>query len=136
MLLQFLPGTFFPTLTSIATLCYVNNQSWLLRTLGSGYEGLGISNFSLDWSTIGYNGPLFTPWHAQLNWFAGIMGAVWVAMPIMLAINFWSVRLCVSADLKICGVADQMVVETGMQESFPRQRRLTCTTQRSSRSTS
>ena len=62
-----------------------------MRTLGSGYEGLGILNFSLDWSTIGYNGPLFTPWFAQLNWFAGIMGMVWVIMPIMLAINFWQV---------------------------------------------
>jgi len=86
---QFLPGTFFPTLTSIATLCYINNSSWLMRTLGSGYEGLGVLNFSLDWSTIGFNGPLFTPWFAQLNWFAGIMGMVWVVMPFVLAINFW-----------------------------------------------
>lgn len=86
---QFLPSVFFPTLTSIATLCYINNNSWLLRTLGSGYNGLGMFNFSLDWSTIGSNGPLYTPWWAQLNYFAGLMGMVWVVVPVLLATNFW-----------------------------------------------
>lgn len=86
---QFLPGTIFPTLTSIATLCYMNNDSWVLRTLGSGYEGLGVFNFSLDWSTIGLIGPLFTPWFAQLNWFAGVIGMMWIIMPLVLVFNFW-----------------------------------------------
>ncbi|KAJ9103316.1 hypothetical protein QFC20_004793 [Naganishia adeliensis] len=88
----FLPSVFFPTLTSIATLCYINNNSWLLRTLGSGYNGLGMFNFSLDWSTIGSNGPLYTPWWAQLNYFAGLMGMVWVVVPVLLATNFWNAR--------------------------------------------
>ncbi|KAI5450685.1 hypothetical protein NCC49_002941 [Naganishia albida] len=89
---QFLPSVFFPTLTSIATLCYINNNSWLLRTLGSGYNGLGMFNFSLDWSTIGSNGPLYTPWWAQLNYFAGLMGMIWIAVPLLLATNFWHAR--------------------------------------------
>ncbi|KAJ9099235.1 hypothetical protein QFC21_004115 [Naganishia friedmannii] len=85
-------GVFFPTLTSIATLCYLNNNSWLLRTLGSGYSGLGMFNFSLDWSTIGSNGPLYTPWWAQLNYFAGLIGMIWVVVPLLLATNFWQAR--------------------------------------------
>ncbi|KAJ9116430.1 hypothetical protein QFC22_004872 [Naganishia vaughanmartiniae] len=89
---QFFPSVFFPTLTSIATLCYVNNNSWLLRTLGSGYNGLGMFNFSLDWSTIGSNGPLYTPWWAQLNYFAGLIGMIWIVVPLLLATNFWQAR--------------------------------------------
>lgn len=46
-------------------------------------------NFSLDWATIGYSGPLFTPWVAQINWFAGIIGMVWILTPLMLLTNYW-----------------------------------------------
>lgn len=42
---QFVPSVIFPTLTSIAVLCLVNNQSHVLRTLGSGYNGFGILDF-------------------------------------------------------------------------------------------
>lgn len=42
---QFIPSVIFPTLTSIAVLCLVNNQSHILRTLGSGYNGFGILDF-------------------------------------------------------------------------------------------
>jgi hypothetical protein len=60
-----------------------------MRTLGSGYNGLGMFNFSLDWSTVGSNGPLYTPWWAQLNYFAGLMGMIWIGVPLLLATNFW-----------------------------------------------
>lgn len=73
---QFLPSVIFPTLTSIATLCIIDNSSWVMRTLGSGYDGFGYLNFvslawnerkktpsssflpaqSLDWSVIGGTG--------------------------------------------------------------------------------
>lgn len=100
---QFLPFLIFPTLTSIAVLCLANNGSWWMRTLGSGYKGLGMLNFSLDWSSIGSSGPLFTPYWALGNYFGGLIGMCWVVslrspenfqaykqvMPILLACNFW-----------------------------------------------
>lgn len=69
---QFLPAVVFPTLTSIAVLCLINNQSLLMRTLGSGYDGLGFLDFSLDWSVIGGTGALYTPFFAQACYFAGL----------------------------------------------------------------
>lgn len=42
---QFVPAVVFPTLTSIATLCLVDNESSVLRILGSGYDGFGLLNF-------------------------------------------------------------------------------------------
>lgn len=69
---QFLPAVVFPTLTSIAVLCLFNNQSLLLRTLGSGYDGFGFLDFSLDWSVIGGTGALYTPFFAQACYFLGL----------------------------------------------------------------
>lgn len=88
-LYQFLPFLFFPTLTSFSVLCLVNNQSWWLRTLGGAYEGLGMLNFSFDWSSIGTSGPLSTPYWALGNYFGGLMGVVWGLAPLMLFFNFW-----------------------------------------------
>jgi hypothetical protein len=88
---QFLPTVFFTTLTSIATLCLIDNQSWVLRTLGSGYNGCGWFNFSLDWSAIGTSAPLYTPFWAILNYFGGLCGMMWVIVPMMLLTNFWFV---------------------------------------------
>ena len=50
---QFLPALFAPGLTSIATLCILNNSSSTMRVLGSAYSGFGIFDISLDWSVIG-----------------------------------------------------------------------------------
>lgn len=77
-LYQFLPFLFFPTLTSIAVLCLINNQSWWMRTLGGAYQGLGMLDFSFDWSSVGSSGPLFTPYWALGNWFGGLVGMIWV----------------------------------------------------------
>lgn len=59
---QFLPSLIAPTLSSMALLCWINNQSSGMRVLSSGYKGFGLLNFSLDWNAIGASGPLFTPW--------------------------------------------------------------------------
>jgi len=75
---QFLPFLLFPTLTSIATLCLIDNRSWWMRTLGSGYNGLGVLNLSFDWSSIGSSGPLYTPYWALGNYFGGLIGMCWV----------------------------------------------------------
>jgi hypothetical protein len=75
---QFFPMLLFPTLTSIATLCLINNQSWWMRTMGSGYNGAGMFNFSLDWSSIGASGPLYTPYWALGNYFGGLIAICWI----------------------------------------------------------
>ncbi|WWC98020.1 OPT family small oligopeptide transporter [Kwoniella sp. B9012] len=89
---QFLPFLLFPTLTSVSVLCLMNNESWWMRTLGSGYSGLGVANWSFDWSSIGSSGPLYTPYWALGNYFGGLAGMIWVIMPLILITNFWSAR--------------------------------------------
>lgn len=75
---QFFPMLLFPTLTSVATLCLINNQSWWMRTLGSGYNGAGLWNFSFDWSSIGTSGPLYTPYWALGNYYGGLIVVCWI----------------------------------------------------------
>ena len=75
---QFFPMLLFPTLTSVATLCLLNNESWWMRTLGSGYNGAGMFNFSFDWSSIGTSNPLYTPYWALGNYFGGLIAVCWI----------------------------------------------------------
>lgn len=91
VLYQFLPTTLFPTLSSIAVLCYVH-RSRVTQILSSGYRGFGILNFSLDWNVVGASGPLFQPWWAALNFYAGIMGMMYVVMPLLYFFNFWEAK--------------------------------------------
>jgi hypothetical protein len=101
---QFFPMLLFPTLTSIATLCLLNNESWWMRTMGSGYNGAGMFNFSFDWSSVGTSGPLYTPFWALGNYYGGLMIVCWIVSscyiclvdpadhqiaPIMFLTNFW-----------------------------------------------
>nr|XP_019009874.1 OPT family small oligopeptide transporter [Kwoniella pini CBS 10737]OCF48655.1 OPT family small oligopeptide transporter [Kwoniella pini CBS 10737] len=92
MIYQFLPFLLFPTLTSVSILCLINNESWWMRTLGSGYTGLGVADWSFDWSSIGSSGPLYTPYWALGNYFGGLAGMMWIVMPLLLLTNFWSAR--------------------------------------------
>ncbi|GAA5958951.1 hypothetical protein JCM3765_000782 [Sporobolomyces pararoseus] len=89
---QFIPSVIFPTLTSIAVLCLINNQSWVMRTLGSGYNGFGLLDFSLDWSVIGGTGALYTPFFAQCSYFAGLAFNLWLVTPLLYFSNFWNAR--------------------------------------------
>ncbi|GAA5832438.1 hypothetical protein JCM11251_006454 [Rhodosporidiobolus azoricus] len=89
---QFFPAFIFPTLTSIAVLCIVNNQSWVMRTLGSGYDGFGYFNFSLDWSVIGGTGALYTPFFAQCSYFAGLAFNLWIVTPMLYFSNVWNAQ--------------------------------------------
>lgn len=89
-LYQFLPFLLFPTLTSLSVLCLLNNQSWWMRTLGSGYSGLGALNFSFDWSSIGSSGPLYTPYWALGNYFGGLIGMCWIVSQLCQQSGFLS----------------------------------------------
>ncbi|KAM0748072.1 OPT-domain-containing protein [Meredithblackwellia eburnea MCA 4105] len=89
---QFLPAVVFPTLTSIAVLCLVDNNNFFLRTLGSGYDGFGLLDFSLDWSVIGGTGALYTPFFAQASYFLGLAFNMWVVTPFLYFSDFWNAR--------------------------------------------
>ncbi|KAK8844104.1 OPT family small oligopeptide transporter [Kwoniella newhampshirensis] len=89
---QFLPFLLFTTLTSVSMFCLIDNRSWWLRTLGSAYSGLGIGDLSLDWSSVGSTGPLYTPYWALGNYFGGLVGMLWIIMPVLLMSDFWDAK--------------------------------------------
>ncbi|CEH13062.1 Sexual differentiation process protein ISP4 [Ceraceosorus bombacis] len=93
---QFIPALIMPTLTSVSLLCLFNNESRSMRILGSGMKGFGLLNFSLDWTAVGAAGPLYTPLWAALNYYAGIMGAMFVVMPCLYFLvgehGFWDAQ--------------------------------------------
>ncbi|TIA74608.1 hypothetical protein E3P91_00846 [Wallemia ichthyophaga] len=89
ILYQLLPSLFAPTLTSIAFLCYFSNN-WVMRALGSGYQGFGMLDFSLDWSALSSLGPLYTPPDALFNMCAGLVGMVWIVGPLIYFTDFWN----------------------------------------------
>ncbi|GAA6030608.1 hypothetical protein NBRC10512_007749 [Rhodotorula toruloides] len=89
---QFLPSVIFPGLSSIAILCILNNRSWIMRTLGSGYNGFGWFVGSLDWSVVGQVGPLYTPWFAQCSYLAGTAFNIWIVAPLLYFSNWWNAQ--------------------------------------------
>ena len=111
---QFLPLLLFPTLTSVSLLCLFDNRSWWMRTLGSAYTGLGMFDFSFDWSSVGASGPLFTPYWALGNYFGGLVGMVWVVSPLQKSPSVLKqcvgnadgtgIQFLVSRQIQICGL--------------------------------
>lgn len=90
---QFLPALMAPTLSSVALLCMIGQGNDTLRILGSGYKGLGLFNFSFDWTAAGTSGPLFQPWWAALNYYTGFALMMWIIMPLLyFGINFWDAQ--------------------------------------------
>ncbi|KAJ2317998.1 hypothetical protein IWW51_005218, partial [Coemansia sp. RSA 2702] len=60
----FVPNFLIPALSYIALLCYVAPNNVIANQLGDSYNGLGMLNFTLDWSTISSNmgSPIAYPW--------------------------------------------------------------------------
>jgi hypothetical protein len=59
-----LPGYAFPILTFFSWVCWAWPRNITAQQIGSGYHGLGVGAFTLDWAGISaYHGsPLVTPW--------------------------------------------------------------------------
>ncbi|CAJ0878046.1 21195_t:CDS:10 [Entrophospora sp. SA101] len=89
---QFLPQYMFTLLTSISVLCLIVPMNENIVRFGSGYRGLGFLTFSLDWNSIGQSGPLYTPWWAQINYFAGVLLSAWVITPLLWYYNVLDAR--------------------------------------------
>nr|CAG8445277.1 4059_t:CDS:10 [Entrophospora candida] len=89
---QFFPQYMFTLLTSISVLCLIVPMNENIVRFGSGYRGLGFLTFSLDWNSIGQSGPLYTPWWAQINYFAGVLLSAWVITPLLWYYNVLDAR--------------------------------------------
>lgn len=79
-----LPGYLFPILTFFSWVCWVWPHSITAQQIGSGYHGLGVGAFTLDWAGISaYHGsPLVTPWTSILNVGAGFIAFIYIIVPI------------------------------------------------------
>ncbi|GJZ65571.1 oligopeptide transporter 4-like protein [Tanacetum coccineum] len=86
-----LPGYFFQTLQSISWVCWAFPNSVTAHQLGSGFTGLGIGAFSLDWATTAsfLFSPLISPFFVIVNVFLGYILIMYLVIPI----SYWGLNL-------------------------------------------
>ncbi|KAJ9180811.1 hypothetical protein P3X46_009017 [Hevea brasiliensis] len=79
-----LPGYLLPILTFFSWVCWVWPHSITAQQIGSGYHGLGIGAFTIDWAGISaYHGsPLVTPWSSILNVGIGFIMFIYIIVPL------------------------------------------------------
>ncbi|KAJ2892508.1 hypothetical protein IWW38_003198 [Coemansia aciculifera] len=87
----FVPNFIAPALSYIAILCYILPNNVIAHQLSDAYNGLGMLNFTLDWSTISSNmgSPIAYPWVMACNLFAGFVIVMWIITPIGYYSNTW-----------------------------------------------
>lgn len=85
------PGYLFQTLQSISWVCWAFPKSVTAHQLGSGFSGLGIGAFSLDWATTAsfLFSPLISPFFAIVNVFLGYFMIMYMVMPI----SYWGLNV-------------------------------------------
>ncbi|CAA2987949.1 oligopeptide transporter 3 [Olea europaea subsp. europaea] len=78
------PGYLFPILTFFSWVCWAWPHSITAQQIGSGYHGLGVGAFTLDWAGIGaYHGsPLVTPFSSILNVGVGFIMFIYIIVPL------------------------------------------------------
>ncbi|KAF8967215.1 hypothetical protein BGZ52_011194, partial [Haplosporangium bisporale] len=84
-----LPGYIFPTIGTLAWICWINPDNIVLSQL-TGSDGLGIGTIALDWSAYSIVAPLVTPWFAQVNILIGFILVAWVMVPWAYYTDLWS----------------------------------------------
>ncbi|XP_058070625.1 oligopeptide transporter 3-like [Magnolia sinica] len=79
-----LPGYLFPILTFFSWVCWAWPRSITAQQIGSGYHGLGVGAFTLDWAGISaYHGsPLVTPWFSIVNVAVGFIMFIYIIIPL------------------------------------------------------
>ncbi|KAJ2887694.1 hypothetical protein FB639_001135 [Coemansia asiatica] len=81
----FVPGVIFPALGFLSILCFIAPGNVVANQLGDAFNGVGMLNFSLDWSYISSaytQSPIAIPWIYACNVFAGFVIIMWIATPI------------------------------------------------------
>ncbi|KAI9503109.1 oligopeptide transporter OPT family [Coemansia spiralis] len=89
----FIPGVIFPALSFLAILCFIAPHNIYANQLGDAMHGVGMLNFTLDWSYISsaYTlSPIAIPWVYACNVFAGFVIIMWIATPIGYYKNTWN----------------------------------------------
>ncbi|KAL9659896.1 hypothetical protein QQ045_024706 [Rhodiola kirilowii] len=87
------PGYFFPLISYISVACFIWKKSVTAQQIGSGYYGLGVGSFGLDWSTISYLGtPLANPGFTMINILIGFVLTVYVLTPIIYWTNLYDAK--------------------------------------------
>ncbi|CAN4126992.1 unnamed protein product [Withania somnifera] len=78
------PVYLFPILTFFSWVCWVWQHSITAQQIGSGYHGLGVGAFTLDWAGISaYHGsPLVTPWSSMLNVAVAFIMFIYIIIPL------------------------------------------------------
>ncbi|CAA6657310.1 unnamed protein product [Spirodela intermedia] len=78
-----LPGYLLPILTFFSWVCWAWPRSITAQQIGSGYHGLGVGAFTLDWAGISaYHGsPLVAPWFSIVNIAAGFVMFIYLVVP-------------------------------------------------------
>lgn len=81
------PGYFFQTLQSISWVCWAFPKSVTAHQIGSGFNGLGIGAFTMDWSTVAsfLFSPLICPFFAIVNVFVGYALILYLVIPV----SYW-----------------------------------------------
>lgn len=78
------PGYLFPIMTFFSWVCWVWPHSITAQQVGSGYHGLGVGAFTLDWAGISaYHGsPLVAPWSSIVNVAVGFIMFIYIILPL------------------------------------------------------
>ncbi|KAH8506978.1 hypothetical protein H0E87_013699 [Populus deltoides] len=78
------PGYLFPIMTFFSWVCWVWPHSITAQQVGSGYHGLGVGAFTLDWAGISaYHGsPLVAPWSSIVNVGVGFIMFIYIILPL------------------------------------------------------
>lgn len=79
------PGYLFQVLTFFSWVCWAWPRSVTAQQIGSGYHGLGVGAFSLDWAGMSaYQGgsPLVAPFSSVLNVMFGFVTFIYVIVPL------------------------------------------------------
>ncbi|KAK7741861.1 hypothetical protein SLS53_004928 [Cytospora paraplurivora] len=85
---QFLPEFVFPMLAVLAPLCWFAPNNHKVNFLGSGKGGIGLLNFTLDWSNI-TSTVITYPYSVQIVIFVGFVITTWILIPIAYFGNIW-----------------------------------------------
>ncbi|XP_064966460.1 oligopeptide transporter 5-like [Musa acuminata AAA Group] len=82
------PVYLFPSITALSFVCWIWKDSITAQQIGSGFNGLGIGSFALDWITMSsYVGnPLPLPAFVVINMMVGFILILYVLLPL----SYWN----------------------------------------------
>ncbi|KAF9388683.1 hypothetical protein CPB97_000628 [Podila verticillata] len=89
-LYYWIPGFIFPTIGTIAWICWINPNNVVLSQI-TGSNGLGVGVIAFDWAAATtYIAPMVTPWFAQVNILIGFILVAWIMVPWAYYSNLWN----------------------------------------------